>query len=83
MIKKICFITGEATKSNSRCSYKNIAEGKVIALGMPEGIALKRPASYGRQGLQAIIAHQEHITFGELLICLEYLVITIIFCACL
>lgn len=58
-------IAGLATGTTSRCSYKRIEEGSVVAQGMPEGVPLKRPSSYGGPSLKAIMEKEEDIQFGK------------------
>ena len=52
--------------SSRKCSYKLVDEGKLRAIGMPENIPLRRPATYGGHQLEQILAKQNQIRFGKL-----------------
>lgn len=52
----------QALGRKSSLSYKRITEGKIKMYGLPEGIELKNPASYGRKKLVKILEHADQLS---------------------
>ncbi|XP_014664822.1 PREDICTED: uncharacterized protein LOC106807088 [Priapulus caudatus] len=51
----------QAIGRKTSLSYKKITEGSVLMYGLPEGIELKNPASYGRQKLIKILEYADQL----------------------
>ncbi|XP_074649354.1 uncharacterized protein LOC141904631 isoform X1 [Tubulanus polymorphus] len=49
--------------SGTRCSYKAVDAGQVRAFNLPTGIILKRPSSYAKNSLKALLKKEDKIYF--------------------
>ena len=56
-----CF--AEAVTGQSQVSYKAIMAGKVVCLGLPQGVTMKKPSAYSIDAMEAILNAQDSITF--------------------
>lgn len=58
------FLPTRATNSTRPCSYVALSQGEIAAIGLPDGIELKKPSSYGINILRKIIAAKNAIQFN-------------------
>ena len=56
---------GEASDTNKRCDYRMVEAGQCTAVGLPPGVDLKRPATYGKATLEAVLRAEPDLQFGK------------------
>lgn len=74
----VCYLLGEISGSGKRVPYSKLSSLGITVSGLPDSVSsLKRPSSYGRRQLQAIVDNKHRLKFGSK--CLSFLYIVTCF----